>query len=182
MTRGAPMVAANGGSNDSSGCRPPMPTQVDWIFGPVETSFSGYLADRSAAVRKTTDHPMVVAEALLPPPDRGQQLPDLARALLTGYRLDVTSAEVAGWAPSPPPSPPGGTVSESAGQNDDLKAKMREALDRKNSQEKGVHQDGPVKEKAHGSEVVGGAPEDAPAQGRWRAAPERGDKPHPSSG
>ena len=42
--------------------------------------------------------------------------------------------------------------------NDDLKAKMREALDRKNSQEKGVHEDGPLKEKAHGSEVVGGAP------------------------
>jgi hypothetical protein len=41
--------------------------------------------------------------------------------------------------------------------NEDLKAKMREALDRKNSREKGVHQDGPVKEKAHGSEVVGGA-------------------------
>jgi hypothetical protein len=41
--------------------------------------------------------------------------------------------------------------------NDDLKAKMREALDRKNSRERGVHQDGPVKEKAHGSEVVGGA-------------------------
>ena len=49
-------------------------------------------------------------------------------------------------------------MSESAGQNDDIKAKMREALERKNSSEKGVHQDGPVKEKAHGSEVVGGAP------------------------
>lgn len=41
--------------------------------------------------------------------------------------------------------------------NDDLKAKMREVLDRKNSEEKGVHQDAPVHEKAHGSEVVGGA-------------------------
>ncbi|GAA1131566.1 DUF5302 domain-containing protein [Nocardioides aquiterrae] len=41
--------------------------------------------------------------------------------------------------------------------NDDLKAKMREALDRKNQKEKGVHQDGPVREKAHGSEVSGGA-------------------------
>jgi hypothetical protein len=40
--------------------------------------------------------------------------------------------------------------------NDDLKAKMREALDRKNSKEKGVHQDGPLQEKAHGSEVAGG--------------------------
>lgn len=41
--------------------------------------------------------------------------------------------------------------------NDDLKAKMREALDRKNSKEQGVHKDGPLKEKAHGSEVTGGA-------------------------
>ena len=44
-----------------------------------------------------------------------------------------------------------------AGSNDDLKAKMREALDRKNQDEKGVHKDAPVKEKAHGSEVTGGA-------------------------
>ena len=42
--------------------------------------------------------------------------------------------------------------------NDDLKAKMRAALDRKNHGEKGVHADGPAPEKAHGSEVVGGAP------------------------
>jgi hypothetical protein len=41
--------------------------------------------------------------------------------------------------------------------NDDLKAKMREALDRKNSREKGVHQDAPLREKAHGAEVAGGA-------------------------
>jgi hypothetical protein len=42
--------------------------------------------------------------------------------------------------------------------NDDLKARMREALDKKNTKEKGVHQDAEAKEKAHGSEVVGGAP------------------------
>ncbi|MGZ4465735.1 MAG: DUF5302 family protein, partial [Nocardioides sp.] len=35
--------------------------------------------------------------------------------------------------------------------NEDLKAKMRAALDAKNGKERGVHQDGPVKEKAHGS-------------------------------
>lgn len=45
-----------------------------------------------------------------------------------------------------------------SGTNEDLKAKMREALERKNTREKGVHDDGPVREKAHGSEVVGGAP------------------------
>ena len=44
-----------------------------------------------------------------------------------------------------------------AAGNEDLKAKMREALDRKQSNDKGVPQDGPVREKAHGSEVVGGA-------------------------
>lgn len=41
--------------------------------------------------------------------------------------------------------------------NEDLKAKMREALERKNAKQKGVQQDGPVREKAHGSEVEGGA-------------------------
>ena len=45
-----------------------------------------------------------------------------------------------------------------SGANDDLKAKMREALDKKNKSEKGVHEDGPLAEKAHGSEVVGGGP------------------------
>ena len=41
--------------------------------------------------------------------------------------------------------------------NEDLKAKMREALDKKNHKEKGVHQDGPVHAKAQGAEVEGGA-------------------------
>ena len=41
--------------------------------------------------------------------------------------------------------------------NEDIKAKMREALERKQANDRGVPQDGPVKEKAHGSEVTGGA-------------------------
>ena len=41
--------------------------------------------------------------------------------------------------------------------NEDLKAKMREALDRKKSNDRGVPKEGPSKEKAHGSEVRGGA-------------------------
>ncbi|WP_239460131.1 DUF5302 domain-containing protein [Nocardioides daejeonensis] len=44
------------------------------------------------------------------------------------------------------------------GNNEDLKAKMREALERKNDHEQGVHKDGPAREKAHGSEVSGGGP------------------------
>lgn len=46
---------------------------------------------------------------------------------------------------------------DKSANNDDLKAKMREALERKNNREKGVHQEGPVHEKAHGPEVAGGA-------------------------
>lgn len=37
--------------------------------------------------------------------------------------------------------------------NEDLKAQMREALDKKNGKERGVHEETPVPEKAHGSEI-----------------------------
>lgn len=47
---------------------------------------------------------------------------------------------------------------KNSGSNEDLKAKMRAALDRKQGNDRGVdHAAGPP-EKAHGSEVVGGAP------------------------
>ena len=43
--------------------------------------------------------------------------------------------------------------------NEDLKAKMREALDRKRAGGRGVPGGAPLKEKAHGSEAgAGGAP------------------------
>jgi hypothetical protein len=51
-------------------------------------------------------------------------------------------------------------MSQDKGNDDraDLKAKMREALDRKNAKAKGVQEDdAPLHEKAHGSEVHGGA-------------------------
>ena len=48
-------------------------------------------------------------------------------------------------------------MAESSG-NDDLKAKMREALERKQANDRGVPKDRPVKEKAHGSEVDAGGP------------------------
>ena len=46
-----------------------------------------------------------------------------------------------------------------SGANEDLKAKMREALERKNKSggRGGKGGDNPVREKAHGSEVAGGA-------------------------
>ncbi len=67
MTGGAPMIAANGGSHDASGCRPPPKMVVDWMFGSSEFFFLSYVADRSPLVRRTTDHSVVVSEAMLPP-------------------------------------------------------------------------------------------------------------------
>lgn len=46
---------------------------------------------------------------------------------------------------------------DSTGANDDLKAKMRAALEKKQGNDQGVQKDGPAKEKAHGSEVEGGS-------------------------
>ena len=62
-----PLEAANGGSNDGT-CRPPVPTRIDWIFG-SSVRWLSYLADEGPNVRRTTDHPMIVAHALLEPPE-----------------------------------------------------------------------------------------------------------------
>jgi hypothetical protein len=48
--------------------------------------------------------------------------------------------------------------SNGSADNEDLKAKMREALARKQGKGQGVGQRAGAKEKAHGPEVVGGAP------------------------
>jgi hypothetical protein len=58
ITGATPLIAAAGGSN-SGGCVVPRPTQIDWIFGSPGVQFSGYGIDRSALVRRTTDHPVV---------------------------------------------------------------------------------------------------------------------------
>jgi hypothetical protein len=42
--------------------------------------------------------------------------------------------------------------------NEDIKAKMREALDRKQGNDRGVAHPAGSKEKAHGSEVAAGGP------------------------
>jgi Endonuclease/Exonuclease/phosphatase family len=71
MTAGTDMVAANGGFNNGTGglggCSPTRPTYIDWIFGSPETTFSGYVANRGPMIRKSTDHPMIIAQAELPP-------------------------------------------------------------------------------------------------------------------
>ncbi len=67
ITAATTLKSANGGSNDGGTCTVPRPTQIDWIMGSPQVSFSGYTALKDALVRKTTDHPMVYATASLPP-------------------------------------------------------------------------------------------------------------------
>ena len=63
----AAMHSADGGYADGSGCHYSPPMQVDWIFGTPELDFSGYLADRGPYVSRTSDHPLVVADAAIEP-------------------------------------------------------------------------------------------------------------------
>lgn len=59
------MIAPNGGSNDGS-CKPPgYPMPVDWIFGSDMVDFTSYQIDDGRLVSRTSDHPMIVATAVL---------------------------------------------------------------------------------------------------------------------
>ncbi|WP_426244891.1 endonuclease/exonuclease/phosphatase family protein [Nocardioides sp. LHG3406-4] len=88
ITTQASMKAANGGGTGPGSCAmPPKPWQVDWIFGSPEVTFSNYVADRSPLVARTTDHPMVVADATV------------AAAIGTGECFPVRKG--AGWVGCP---------------------------------------------------------------------------------
>lgn len=54
------LESASGGSNDGT-CRPPGGMRVDWVFGSPEASFSGYVADQGATIRRITDHALIFA-------------------------------------------------------------------------------------------------------------------------
>ncbi|WP_295655930.1 endonuclease/exonuclease/phosphatase family protein [uncultured Nocardioides sp.] len=88
MTTLASMKAANGGGSGPGACAmPPKPWQVDWIFGSPEVTFSNYVADRSPLVARSTDHPMIVADATV------------AAAVGTGDCYPVRKGT--GWVPCP---------------------------------------------------------------------------------
>ena len=62
VTGATGLIAAAGGSNRNGSCLVPRPTQIDWIFGSPGVVFSNYTIDRSALVRRTTDHPIVATQ------------------------------------------------------------------------------------------------------------------------
>lgn len=65
-TRSGRMKAAAGGSSGGR-CQPPPATlaRIDWIFGSDDITFSGYASLRQSVVGRISDHPFLVAEALL---------------------------------------------------------------------------------------------------------------------
>jgi endonuclease/exonuclease/phosphatase family metal-dependent hydrolase len=66
VTKQAGMVSASGGYRSASRCKPPRGMVVDWIFG-SNVQFSNYVQDRSRKVVRTTDHHMLLTDALVQP-------------------------------------------------------------------------------------------------------------------
>lgn len=67
MTAGTDLEAANGGANSDGLCTPPVPTRIDWIMASPQVTFTSYTAREDALVAKTTDHPVIMATASIPP-------------------------------------------------------------------------------------------------------------------
>ncbi len=59
------LEASNGGTVSDGRCAPPRAARIDWVFGTPELSWLSSIVDQSPLVRRTTDHPMIVARAQL---------------------------------------------------------------------------------------------------------------------
>jgi hypothetical protein len=66
VTARAPLQASNGGSTDG-GCRPPGDLGIDWIFGSLDLEFTSHVRTRAGLVARASDHPIVVADAVVTP-------------------------------------------------------------------------------------------------------------------
>jgi endonuclease/exonuclease/phosphatase family metal-dependent hydrolase len=66
VTSRAPMRASNGGSSEGR-CRPPGDLGIDWIFGTTDLEFTSHVRTRAGLVARASDHPIVVADALVTP-------------------------------------------------------------------------------------------------------------------
>jgi endonuclease/exonuclease/phosphatase family metal-dependent hydrolase len=66
VTSRAPMRASNGGSTGGA-CRPPGDLGIDWIFGTTDIEFTSHVRTRAGLVARASDHPIVVADALVTP-------------------------------------------------------------------------------------------------------------------
>lgn len=95
--------SANGGHVSGTKCNPPKVMPVDWIFGTAPTKFTGYVALRSALVRKSTDHPLVMADASIPPSDsRSAGVRKVVVISVEGLRSSMIDRLVAAKSPGIP--------------------------------------------------------------------------------
>ncbi len=62
---GTALEASSGGTAGGGRCSPPPNPGIDWIFATPELEWVASVVDRGPLVRRTTDHPMVVAKAQL---------------------------------------------------------------------------------------------------------------------
>ncbi len=68
MAQHSVLYSANGGSWGNDRCnQPPAPLAIDWLMGTSDVRFDSYTAFRDDLVRKTTDHPIVMANATIAP-------------------------------------------------------------------------------------------------------------------
>ncbi len=68
MAQHSILHAANGGSWSDGRCnQPPGALAIDWLMGTSDVRFDSYTAFRDALVRKTTDHPIVMANVTIAP-------------------------------------------------------------------------------------------------------------------
>ncbi|QBX56353.1 hypothetical protein EXE58_13345 [Nocardioides seonyuensis] len=62
----ADMWSASGGYVDGSTCSPPTGGAIDWIMGTKDVFFNAYTRRQDAYVKATTDHPLYMANAVIP--------------------------------------------------------------------------------------------------------------------
>ncbi|GAB7004190.1 hypothetical protein JCM18899A_16620 [Nocardioides sp. AN3] len=67
ITGRTPLRAANGGIRTARSCTLPPAPQIDWIISTTDVAWSGYQQLRTPYVKKTTDHPLVWADATIRP-------------------------------------------------------------------------------------------------------------------
>jgi hypothetical protein len=73
FVRATRMHAANGGRVTRGRCRLPDNPGIDWIFGTTDIRFTGYSEASGRLARRTSDHPMIWANAGLESPARRSQ-------------------------------------------------------------------------------------------------------------
>lgn len=62
----AGLQAAQGGTADAAGCRPPAAMRVDWLFGSRDVAFTDFRFDTGATVRRITDHAVLTSTVSVP--------------------------------------------------------------------------------------------------------------------